>query len=119
MNEMTRTSNELEKEGLLIGAQAINPMNGQVVPIMVANYVLMEYGTGAVMGVPAHDERDFEFARKYGLPIQVVIQPDGQNPEGETMPAAYTGAGVMVNSAEFNGLPNEDGKKRHCRLYGS
>lgn len=111
MNEMTRTSTELEKEGLLIGAQAINPMNGQVVPIMVANYVLMDYGTGAVMGVPAHDERDFEFARKYGLPIQVVIQPEGEQLEGETMPAAYTGAGVMVNSAEFNGLPNEEGKK--------
>ncbi len=111
MNEITRTSAELEKEGLLIGAQAINPMNGQVVPIMVANYVLMEYGTGAVMGVPAHDERDFEFARKYGLPIQVVIQPDGEQLEGETMPAAFTGSGMMVNSVEFNGLPNEEGKK--------
>ena len=111
MNEVARTSTELEKEGLLIGAEAINPMNGQAIPIMVANYVLMEYGTGAVMGVPAHDDRDFEFARKYGLPIQVVIQPEGPVLEGDTLQSAYTGAGIMVNSGEFDGLPNEDGKK--------
>jgi leucyl-tRNA synthetase len=111
MNEITRTSAELEKEGMLIGAQAINPMTGEAVPILIANYVLMEYGTGAVMGVPAHDERDFEFARKYGLPIRVVIQPAGQELSVETMEQAYTGEGIMVNSGRFNGLPNEEGKK--------
>ncbi|MGI6647743.1 MAG: leucine--tRNA ligase [Bacillota bacterium] len=111
MNEITRTSAELEKEGMLIGAQAINPMTGEAVPILIANYVLMEYGTGAVMGVPAHDERDFEFARKYDLPIRVVIQPAGQELSVETMEQAYTGEGIMVNSGRFNGLPNEEGKK--------
>jgi leucyl-tRNA synthetase len=111
MNEVARTSTELEKEGLLIGAQAINPMSGESIPILVANYVLMEYGTGAVMGVPAHDERDFEFAQKYKLPIQVVIQPEGPHLQGNTLPGAYTGAGVMVNSDVFNGMANEDGKK--------
>ncbi|NLC06460.1 MAG: leucine--tRNA ligase, partial [Syntrophomonadaceae bacterium] len=111
MNEITRASAELEKEGMLIGAQAINPMTGEAVPILIANYVLMEYGTGAVMGVPAHDERDFEFARKYGLPIRVVIQPAGQELSVETMEQAYTGEGIMVNSGRFNGLPNEEGKK--------
>ncbi|NLK51498.1 MAG: leucine--tRNA ligase [Syntrophomonadaceae bacterium] len=111
MNEIIRTSLELEKEGLMIGARAINPMNGEAIPILIANYVLMEYGTGAVMGVPAHDERDFEFARKYKLPIRVVIQPAESTLEVDQIDAAFTGEGIMVNSGPFSGLPNEEGKK--------
>lgn len=111
MSDIDRTSTKLEKEGLFIGAKAINPMNGELVPILVANYVLMDYGTGAVMGVPAHDERDFEFAKKYKLPIRVVIQPEGQELKEEMMEEAYTGEGRMVNSGPFSGLHNEEGKK--------
>ena len=111
MNEIIRTSLELEKEGLMIGARAINPMNGEAIPILIANYVLMEYGTGAVMGVPAHDERDFEFARKYKLPIRVVIQPAESTLEADQIDTAFTGEGIMVNSGPFSGLPNEEGKK--------
>ena len=110
MSEIARTSTELEKEGMFIGAHAINPMNGERVPIWIANYVLMEYGTGAVMGVPAHDQRDFEFARKYGLPIRVVIQPAGQELDPPGMSEAYVDEGVMVNSEIFNGIDNEAGK---------
>ena len=75
MNETVRTSADYEKEGVFIGKYVVNPVNGEKVPIYIANYVLMEYGTGAVMGVPAHDQRDFEFATKYGLPILPVIKP--------------------------------------------
>ncbi|HOV43502.1 MAG TPA: leucine--tRNA ligase, partial [Syntrophothermus lipocalidus] len=77
LNEIDRTSTETEKEGVFAGAYAVNPVNGEKVPIWIANYVLMEYGTGAIMAVPAHDQRDFEFARKYGLPVRVVIEPEG------------------------------------------
>jgi leucyl-tRNA synthetase len=105
---------EIEKEGFDTGRSAINPFTKQPVPIWVANFVLLEYGTGAVMGVPAHDQRDFEFARKYGLPITVVVQPPegsgavGQPLSADTMAAAYDGPGVVVNSGEFNGLPAEE-----------
>jgi leucyl-tRNA synthetase len=75
MSEISRTSAETEKEGVFTGAYAINPVNGREVPILVGNYVLMSYGTGAVMGVPAHDQRDFLFAKKYRLPIREVIAP--------------------------------------------
>ena len=74
LSDVDRTSTDAEKEGVFTGAYAINPMNGEKIPIWIANYVLMDYGTGAIMAVPAHDERDFEFARKYDLPIKVVIQ---------------------------------------------
>ncbi|MBE3573847.1 MAG: leucine--tRNA ligase [Firmicutes bacterium] len=109
-----RQRTEQEKIGVPTGAWAINPVNGERVPIWVANYVVMEYGTGAVMGVPAHDQRDFEFARKFGLPVRVVIQPqDGPVPEeGEDLEAAYEGPGTLVNSGSFDGLPWEEGKKR-------
>jgi leucyl-tRNA synthetase len=107
LNEIARTSTETEKEGLFIGAYAINPMTGTEVPILIANYVLMEYGTGAVMGVPAHDQRDFEFARKYNMPIKVVIQPEGQILDGLTMTEAYVDEGKLVNSGQFDGLDNE------------
>ncbi len=111
MQEMDRTAADTEKEGMFTGAYAINPMNGERVPIWVANYVLMGYGTGAVMGVPAHDSRDLVFARKYGLPVRVVIQPEGEQLNGDTMPEAYEGPGLMVNSGAFNGLDNREGQR--------
>ena len=95
-----------EKEGVFTGAYCINPMNGRKMPIYTANFALMEYGTGAVMSVPAHDQRDFDFARKYDLPIVVVVSsPDGDL-DGNTMETAYTGEGTMVNSGDFNGMDN-------------
>ncbi len=107
-----RMTGEIEKEGFDTGHAAINPFTRRPVPIWVANFVLIEYGTGAVMGVPAHDQRDFEFARKYGLPITVVVQPapdaGGAGPQAlspDTMKEAYDGPGVMANSGEFDGLP--------------
>ncbi|MTI83730.1 MAG: leucine--tRNA ligase [Firmicutes bacterium] len=112
LSELDRTSTEAEKIGLPTGAYCINPVNGEKVPILVGNYVLMEYGTGAVMGVPAHDQRDFEFARKYGLPLRVVIQPEGQELQSETMSEAYTEDGLMVNSGHFDGTPNRQGIKK-------
>ncbi|WP_027357194.1 leucine--tRNA ligase [Desulfofundulus thermocisternus] len=109
LSEIARTATDSEKEGLFTGAYCINPLNGERVPILVANYVLMEYGTGAVMGVPAHDQRDFEFARKYNLPIRVVIQPPGMELDPQAMTEAYAGDGVMVNSGQFNGLSKDEG----------
>ncbi|MCF8011204.1 MAG: leucine--tRNA ligase [Clostridiales bacterium] len=108
LSEMARTSGEAEKEGLVTGAYCTNPVNGEKVPVLVANYVLMEYGTGAVMGVPAHDQRDFEFATKYNLSIREVIRPKSQEGDYE-LKEAYTGEGVMVNSGPFNGVPNQEG----------
>ena len=112
LNEIDRTSTEAEKEGVFTGVYAINPVNGEKVPIWIANYVLMEYGTGAIMAVPAHDQRDFEFARKYGIPIRVVIEPEGTHLDPETMSCAYEDEGIMVNSGQFTGLPNEEGKQK-------
>lgn len=80
-------------------------------PILIGNYVIYEYGTGAVMGVPAHDERDFFFAQKYDLPITVVVTPEGKDLKVEDMEAAYTESGVMVNSGKFDGMKNTDAKK--------
>ncbi|MBS3969620.1 MAG: leucine--tRNA ligase [Clostridia bacterium] len=107
-----RTSEEGEKEGIFTGSYAINPMSGEKIPIWIANYVLMDYGTGAIMAVPAHDQRDFDFARKYSLPIRVVISPRDQDLDGETMSEAHAGPGKMVNSGEFNGLNVEEGITR-------
>lgn len=111
LSEIDRTSNEVEKVGLPIGAACVNPLTGEKVPILIANYVLLEYGTGCVMGVPAHDQRDFEFARKYGFPIRVVIQPPGIKLEPDTMESAYEEEGLLVNSGRFNGLPNKEAIK--------
>ncbi len=108
--EIERTSTEREKTGVPIGAFATNPLNGERVPILVGDYVLATYGTGAVMGVPAHDERDFVFAKKYGLPIRVVIAPDGW--DGSDLEEAYLAPGTQVNSDEFNGLPSAEGIER-------
>lgn len=106
LNEIARTSTEAEKEGLFIGAYCLNPLSGEKVPIWITNYVLLEYGTGAVMGVPAHDDRDFDFAKKYGLEIRTVIVPEGSAPETKDQPlkSAYTEEGILVNSGPFDGL---------------
>jgi leucyl-tRNA synthetase len=104
-----RLSGEVEKEGFDTGRVAINPFTGEHIPIWVANFVLGEYGTGAVMAVPAHDQRDFEFARKYALPVRVVVQPDGAPAlDGATMAEAYAEAGHLVNSGEFNGMAADE-----------
>jgi len=102
----------VEKEGVWTGRFVENPVNGERIPLWVANYVLMEYGTGAVMAVPAHDQRDFEFARKYGLGVRVVIDsPDG-GLSGETLEAAYVEDGVQVNSGPFDGIPNREAMEK-------
>ncbi len=105
--EIERLSAEKEKDGVFIGAYVVNRLSGESVPIWIADYVLMGYGTGAVMGVPAHDERDFAFAQKYNLPIKVVIAPPGW--QGGELEEAYTEPGTMVNSEQFNGLPSQPG----------
>jgi leucyl-tRNA synthetase len=103
-----RMTGEIEKEGFDTGRTAINPFTNKPVPVWVANFVLGEYGTGAVMGVPGHDQRDFEFARKYNLPITVVVQPDGDSLTAEALSDAYDGPGLLVNSGEFSGLSSQD-----------
>jgi leucyl-tRNA synthetase len=113
-DRLSRISGEVEKEGFDIGRLALNPFTQEPVPIWVANFVLGEYGTGAVMGVPAHDQRDFEFARKYGLPIPVVVQPETGEPgsvplDPGTMDAAYEGPGRLVASGEFSGMESAAG----------
>jgi len=102
-SEIERLSTEKDKTGVFIGAYAVNPVNGAQIPIWISDYVLMGYGTGAIMAVPAHDERDFQFATEFGLPIVEVIAPPG-GAQG-TLAEAYVGDGVMVNSGAFDGLP--------------
>jgi leucyl-tRNA synthetase len=111
--EIERLSTERPKTGVATGGFAINPVNGERIPIWIADYVLVTYGTGAIMAVPAHDERDFEFAQTYGLPIREVIAPPGVSPQGSVQ-APYTGPGVMVNSGEFSGLDAATGFERIC-----
>ncbi|EPR44770.1 leucyl-tRNA synthetase class Ia [Desulfovibrio sp. X2] len=111
MDRIKRTADDLEKEGVFTGAYCINPVTGARMPIWVANFVLMGYGTGAVMAVPAHDQRDFEFSAKYNLPRKVVIQPAEGGLAADLMAQAYTEPGVLVDSGEFSGLPNEEAKK--------
>jgi leucyl-tRNA synthetase len=101
--EIDRLATDKEKTGVFIGAYAINPVNDERIPIWIADYVLLSYGTGAIMAVPCGDERDFEFAQKYGLPIPVVVAPRGW--QGEPFSEAYTGPGLMVNSGDFSGFP--------------
>ncbi len=101
----------LEKKGLFLKAYALHPLTREKIPIFAANFVLMEYGTGAVMAVPAHDQRDFEFARQYGLPVKVVIKPKDGDLVAEEMAEAYEAPGIMVNSGPFNGLDSLEGKK--------
>lgn len=109
MTEIERLSTERVKTGVPLGTHCINPFNGEEFPLWTADYALVEYGTGAVMAVPTHDTRDFDFAKKYNLPLKVVIQ-NPENPS-ECKAAAYTEEGVLVNSNEFNGMKNTDAKK--------
>ncbi|MEA3332176.1 MAG: leucine--tRNA ligase [Pseudomonadota bacterium] len=101
-----RDAASLEKEGVFTGRYSVNPLTGRKMPIYLANFVLSGYGTGAVMAVPAHDQRDFEFAKMYGLPIEVVIQPAGELLDPALMSEAFTGDGLLVNSGDFDGCEN-------------
>ena len=104
-----RTAVGVDKEGMDTGFFAVNPINGKKVPIWIADYILTDYGTGAIMGVPAHDQRDFDFARKYNIPVITVVRPvDGPAPDGDTMPASVEADGVACNSGEFDGLPTPE-----------
>lgn len=107
--EIERLSTEKVRDGVFTGAYSINPMNGERVPIWIADYVLLTYGTGAIMGVPASDERDFDFAKRYGLEIRPVVVPHGW--DGTPFSEAYIEPGTMVNSGEFNGMSSENAKK--------
>lgn len=117
MDEAERTSDDLEKEGVFTGAYAISPFTGERIAVWVGNFVLMHYGTGAVMAVPAHDQRDFDFAHKYGIAIKPVIHP-GTRAAGETLKAgnmsdmsgAYVDDGFLADSGPFSGLPNQEAK---------
>ena len=108
--DIQREAKDKEKTGVFTGGYAINPVNDERIPIWIADYVLMSYGTGAIMAVPAHDERDFAFARKFGLKIVPVIQPEDVELDGETMEAAHEHEGVMINSGHFNGTPATNDK---------
>lgn len=108
VKEMDRASTDVEKEGVFTGRYVINPLTGKKVPLYLANYVLMDYGTGVVMAVPAHDQRDFEFARKYNLPIDVVITPDGSDMKGSDLTESFEAEGIMINSGEFSGMNNRE-----------
>ena len=110
--EIQRAAVDKEKTGVFTGGYAINPVNKARIPIWIADYVMMGYGFGAIMAVPAHDERDFAFARQFGLEIIPVIQPEGEEFDGNTMPEAYVGAGLMINSAQFDGTAVTDDKGR-------
>ena len=106
-----RESGELEKEGVFLGVYAVHPLTGEKVPVYSANFVLTDYGTGAVMAVPAHDQRDFEFAKKYGLPIKVVITPKGEELRPEELQEAYAEPGILINSGKFSGMESEKAKR--------
>ncbi|HDQ40394.1 MAG TPA: leucine--tRNA ligase [Desulfonatronum sp.] len=111
MDRLVRGAEDLEKEGIFTGAYCLNPFSNEKMPIWVANFVLMGYGTGAVMAVPAHDQRDLDFARKYNLPVQVVIRPPEADLDAGNMVQAYADPGVLVNSGQFTGLNNEQAKE--------
>src|SRR5439155_9139164 len=106
-SDLERTDLAKEKTGVFTGAYAINPVNNEKIPIWTADYVLLGYGTGAIMGVPAHDPRDLEFARKFGLKIVDVVQPSGGRP-----PTGFTGDGIAINSPIIDGLPTREAKKK-------
>jgi leucyl-tRNA synthetase len=110
-DKFARTDIEIEKKGVFIGKYAINPLTEEKVPIYVGNFVIYEYGAGAVMAVPGHDQRDFEFAKKYDIPIKVVIQPFDYELNSDRMTRAYEGDGTLVNSGEFNGMENRSAIK--------
>lgn len=106
-DKFERTDIEITKKGMFIGKSAINPINNKEIPIFIGNFVIYEYGAGAVMAVPAHDQRDFEFAKEYNIPIKIVIQPHNYELNVAKMTRAYESDGILVNSEEFNGLENK------------
>ena len=114
--EIERLSTEREKTGVFTGSYCFNPVNKERIPIWIADYVLVSYGTGAVMAVPAHDQRDFEFAQKYSLTIREVISPDGR-PSAESLKEAYEAPGVMINSAQFDGTSSVEGKEKVIQYF--
>lgn len=110
-SKITRTASGVKKEGVFTGGYAVNPVNNEAIPIWVADYVLLEYGTGAIMAVPTHDQRDFLFAKEHKLPMRIVIQSAGSAAQDtDELTEAYEGDGVQVNSAQFDGLPNQQAK---------
>jgi len=113
-DKVTRTSETGEKNGVFTGAFAVNPLTGEDIPVWCANFVLMDYGTGAIMSVPAHDQRDLDFARKYDLPVRMVIQPVEGPLDELNMTEAFSANGVMVNSGSFNGLFSDEAKSKVC-----
>lgn len=117
LNEIDRTSTDVEKEGLFTGAYAKHSITGKDVPIWIANYVLVDYGTGAVMGVPAHDERDYKFAKKYDLPINWVVQNEAQDLDFAAQTDAYHEDGILVNSGDFTGMTSADAREALCKYF--
>ncbi len=115
LTDIERTSTDTEKKGMFIGRYCINPLSGAKVPIYIANYVLADYGTGAIMAVPAHDQRDLDFARKYDIEVFPVIRP-GKEENFTVEDEAYVGEGIMVNSGDFNGLTNEEAFGKICDI---
>ena len=116
-SDLDRTELAKEKTGVFTGSYAINPVNGEPMPIWVADYVLISYGTGAIMAVPAHDERDFEFAQQFGLPIKAVVDPGNAVPADEREEVlagkrCFAGDGIAINSGKYNGLPTAEFKKK-------
>ena len=121
-DRMKRTADDFEKEGVFTGSYCLNPLTNDRMPVFLANFVLMDYGTGAVMAVPTHDQRDFEFAQKYDLPLKVVIQPPDQQLDPAAMTQAFTDSGIMANSGKFDGMKSDDAKESiadHLQSIGS
>ena len=116
-NDIERTSEAAEKRGMFTGGYAIHPLTGARVPIWIANYVLYEYGTGAVMAVPTHDERDFAFAKKYDLPMKLVVQNEAGDLALQTMEDAYHDDGILVDSGEFTGLTSPEGRRAITKKF--
>jgi leucyl-tRNA synthetase len=111
---IARTSETGEKEGVFTGAYATNPLTGESIPVWTANFVLMDYGTGAIMSVPAHDQRDLDFARKYNLPVRIVIQPKDETLDEKNMTQAYGADGAMMHSDSFDGLIGQEARSKVC-----
>ena len=118
-DKISRTSEGGEKLGVFTGADAVNPLNGETIPVWTANFVLMDYGTGAIMSVPAHDQRDFEFAKKYKLPIRVVILPPDGNTHADDLKEAMTELGPMTQSGGFDGLAGDEARQKVCEYLQS
>ncbi|MBT3365565.1 MAG: leucine--tRNA ligase [Nitrospina sp.] len=113
---IARTSESGDKEGVFTGAYAVNPLTGESIPVWTANFVLMDYGTGAIMSVPAHDQRDLDFARQYQLPVRVVIQSENHSLDTDTLTEAFTSDGAMVNSGKFEGLVGQEARRKVCEF---